>query len=109
MNFHVTVGMDDKINLMTRTRYNVWDLLGDVGGFSGGLFLFCSVFMSTYTAVVFKVDWLRSQVLDNGDSTEAHAFRGSTNFTRAVQDLRSKQDGQTGKLRKETIGVISWV
>lgn len=32
MNFKVTVEMDDKINLMSRRRYNVWDLLGAMGG-----------------------------------------------------------------------------
>lgn len=65
--------------------------------------------METYTGVVFRMDWLRSQVFDNGDSEKAHAFRGSTNFSTAVQDVKSKQDGRPGKLQNETLGVISWV
>ena len=29
-----------------RTKYNIWDLLGDVGGFNDGLFLVASLFMA---------------------------------------------------------------
>ena len=29
-----------------RTKYNIWDLLGDVGGFNDGLFLVVSLFMA---------------------------------------------------------------
>ena len=32
-----------------RTRYNYWDLLGDVGGFNDGLFLIFSIFMSIFS------------------------------------------------------------
>ena len=31
-----------------RTRYNIWDLLGDVGGFNDAVFLLVSFFMTTF-------------------------------------------------------------
>ena len=47
----------------SRTRYNFWDLLGDVGGFNDGMFLVCQIFMTTYAALAFKVDYLSSLVV----------------------------------------------
>lgn len=99
MNFRVTIGMDDLIHLQTRRRYRVWDLLGDVGGFNDGLLLVCQIFMTTYSAVVFKVDWMRYQVFDKGGSQEEQSLRDSKRLVDATQDLAN--DGRTGKLTVE--------
>lgn len=37
----------------TRTRYNFWDALGDVGGFHDGLMLLLSLFMGSISAASF--------------------------------------------------------
>ena len=37
----VYIRLSDDIVIETRTRYTVWDLLGDVGGFNDGLLLLC--------------------------------------------------------------------
>ena len=34
------------MSIEARTKYNIWDLLGDVGGFNDGLFLVVSLFMA---------------------------------------------------------------
>ena len=46
------------LQVESRTRYNMWDLLGDVGGFNDGLLLICSLLMSSYAALAFKADYL---------------------------------------------------
>ena len=51
----------------SRTRYNFWDLLGDVGGFSDGLFLVCQMLMTSYAALAFKIDYLNTLVVAKTD------------------------------------------
>ena len=47
-----------------RQRYNVWDLLGDVGGFHDGVILIFSLFMGPYSALAFKLDYFSSTAID---------------------------------------------
>ena len=49
-----------------RTRYTIWDLLGDVGGFHDGLFLLGSAIVSIIARLSFQKDFL------NGTTVEAH-------------------------------------
>ena len=48
-----------------RTRYTIWDLLGDVGGFNDGLVLVLQILTSAYTAVSFKTQFLASIYYDS--------------------------------------------
>ena len=48
-----------------RTRYTIWDMLGDVGGFNDGLILVCQLLTSAYTAVSFKTQFLTSIYIDD--------------------------------------------
>ena len=71
--FHISI---DPINTVwlqveSRIRYNVWDLLGDVGGFSDGLILVCSLYMSLYAAIAFKADYLNGQYIDAASESAA--------------------------------------
>lgn len=41
--------------VMERKRYNIWDALGDIGGFHDGLILFINfIFMGRYSAAMFE-------------------------------------------------------
>ncbi len=44
--------------VQARTRYNVWDLLGDVGGFNDGLFLLCSMLIGPLSSLAFLKDYI---------------------------------------------------
>ena len=48
------IKLDDKIKSLSRVRYNIWDLLADVGGFNDGLVLILSIFMSIYSQFAYK-------------------------------------------------------
>ena len=51
----------DEMLIQERRRYNLWELLGDVGGFHDGLVLLINLFLAPYAAGMFK------QSLVNGD------------------------------------------
>ena len=65
-----------------RQRYNIWDLLGDVGGFHDGLMIVFSLFMGSYSALAFKIDYLKSTQVDDGSSSKrdkrAEMYRKNT-------------------------------
>lgn len=81
-------------------RYNVWDLLGDVGGFNDGLVLLCSIFMSSYSAFAFKTEILNKMPIEsehlsgNGssgsDASPKHAqFQNSAQYLKTLSALRA--------------------
>ena len=57
--------LSDDIVIEKRIRYNVWDLLGDVGGFNDGLILVCQLLTGAYTAASFKTKFLASIFYDS--------------------------------------------
>ena len=54
LDFKLSVRLGSNIQIIERTRYNVWDLLGDVGGLNDGLHLLGSFLFSSYAAFSFK-------------------------------------------------------
>ena len=54
----IDFSLSNNIVIEKRTRYTIWDLLGDVGGFNDGLTLVCQLLTSVYTAVSFKTQFL---------------------------------------------------
>ena len=70
--------------IQNRTRYNFWDLLGDIGGFNDGLFLLFSIFMSSYSALAYKIDYLNGKVVDD-DEDRKKAFESSDRFKEAIK------------------------
>ncbi len=67
LDFRVLIYNGGQLAVESRTRYNFWELLGDVGGFYDGLILCCSIFMSVYSAMAFKVDVLNNKVVDDSN------------------------------------------
>ena len=58
--FSIKIVLGEVYNIEVRQRYNIWDLLGDVGGFHDGLIIVFSLFMGSYSALAFKIDYLKS-------------------------------------------------
>ena len=56
--------LSDEIVIEQRTRYTIWDLLGDVGGFNDGLMFVCQILTSAYATVSFKTSFLRQAFYD---------------------------------------------
>ena len=80
----IKLRLGEILNIHSRTRYNFWDLLGDVGGFNDGLVLLCSLLMAPYSEFAFKSDYFKTSSIDS-DSTSESAT--ATTFTKSVKYL----------------------
>ena len=82
--FSINVFMSGWTKIQQRTRYNCWDLLGDVGGFNDGLFLIGSLLMSMFSSFAYKKDYLDGTVI------EGHQVRNlekSSSFKQTLSDF----------------------
>lgn len=70
LNFRITLELGTHEISEQRVRYNIWDLLADVGGFNDGLLLLCSIFMSSYSAFSFTLDVLGQFPVDVSKSSQ---------------------------------------
>ena len=52
--------LDGYLIVEARTRYSVWDLLGDVGGFNDGLYLLVSLLIGPLGTFSFSKDYVES-------------------------------------------------
>ena len=68
-----------------RTRYTIWDLLGDVGGFNDGLVLVLQILTSAYTAVSFKTQFLASVYYDT--NSDARSRRNSHQYSSTIATI----------------------
>ena len=53
--------LGNEIVIEKRARYNIWDLLRDVGGFNDGLMLVCQLLTGTYAAASFTTSFIGQQ------------------------------------------------
>jgi len=53
LSFEIKIELDLDLTIMKRTRYNIWDLLADVGGFNDGLHLLVSFVFGGYSFFAF--------------------------------------------------------
>jgi hypothetical protein len=63
-NIKIELSLNGFFKIESRVRYNIWDLLGDVGGFNDGLFLLCSIFIAPLSSMAFTNDFLNDQTID---------------------------------------------
>ena len=73
------VSYDGIVKIQERIRYNFWDLLADVGGFNDGMILLCTLFMSSYSAIAYKIDFLNGRIVDDHEG-KRKAFENSDRF-----------------------------
>ena len=64
IDFKLAVHLGKNIEIIERTRYNVWDILGDVGGFNDGLYLVFEFIFSSWAAFSFKQSILKNVKVD---------------------------------------------
>ena len=56
------------LNVQARARYNMWDLLGDIGGFYDGLIIVASILFGAYGSFAFHSDLLGGTPYDDDNS-----------------------------------------
>ena len=60
--------------VQSRTRYNCWDLLADIGGFYDGLLLLASLLVGSFSALAFKADYVDGMAYDGHDEDSGTNF-----------------------------------
>ena len=71
-NFKMEIELGNKIHIEKRIRYSIWNLISDVGGFSDGITIVCSIFMTTYSAMAFKTSFLNRSYYDSDKDPREH-------------------------------------
>ena len=64
LEFSLELRLDKTIDISSRIRYNVWDLLADVGGFHDGMYLVASIIFGSYSAFAFKRELISNMNFD---------------------------------------------
>ena len=106
------MSLGEYITVTTRTRYNVWDLLSDVGGFNDGLFLVASIVMSSYSAFQYKKDLL-SQFKVDGDSkssnrSHSRGFKTSLAYNNVAHSIKNGSFQNLPEMERDDTKVFSW-
>lgn len=110
--FNVEFYLGEYHFIESRSRYNFWDLLGDVGGFHDGIILVFSLFMGSFSALAFKVDFLNFSQVDN-DASRSGSSRPRIPSTerQSIELLKQNQDctldSQTLRALQRTVGMTT--
>ena len=95
LDFKITIRLGSNIKIIARTRYNVWDLLGDVGGFNDGLHLVGYFLVSTYAAFSYKQSILNNVNVDSEalkKSSKQTQYENSVRYQTVVNKISGKND-----------------
>ena len=64
IDFTIALKLGPNLKIIERTRYHVWNLLADVGGFNDGLHLVGFFLISSYASFSFKQSILKNVKVD---------------------------------------------
>ena len=74
MSVKIDLNLNGYLKVESRTRYSVWDLLGDVGGLHDGLVIFCAIFVVPFSTFSFSNDYIKGKLVDGSNSQHDRAF-----------------------------------
>ena len=83
----IKVFLSGELYVESRTVYNFWNLLGDVGGFHDGLGLVATLFMGFVSQISFEQNYLLGKRFDEFDSEKGKDFQNSTKFKLFVSSI----------------------
>ena len=76
MGFETRFALTGYMNVQIRTRYTIWNLISDVGGFNDGIFLCFAILMGRYSSAAFDVSYINSTYVDRGISASDLSRQG---------------------------------
>ena len=78
--FSLRIFLKGYLRVQSRVRYNIWDLLGDIGGFNDGLIILASILFSAYASFAFHTDLFNGVPYDDNDNfdSKSHGKHGLT-------------------------------
>ena len=110
LDFSITVKLGNMIQILERTRYNFWDLLGDVGGFNDGLHLVGSLLLSGWAAFSFKQSILKNVKVDVEalkKNNRTAPYENSAYFQTIIKKINDQNETQC-KVDADMISVFKW-
>ena len=102
LSIQIKAFLSGELHVEQRTRYNFWDLLGDVGGFHDGLILLAEIFLGFAAQLAFESDYLNGRLLDNSGKN----FKRVHNSPQFQSLLSSVNEGR--RLEKGHAKLLSW-
>ena len=93
--------LGNRIYIEKRVRYSIWNLISDVGGFSDGVYLVCSIFTTAYSAMAFKTTYLNRSYYDSDKDPNEHQ---DVDYRSTVDDLKQ---GRSNVINGSLLKVIS--
>ena len=78
--------LSNDLTIEKRSRYNIWDLLGDVGGFNDGLILVCQLLTASYSALSFKTKFLASSYFDANHDAQRQSSNENRSTVATIMD-----------------------
>ena len=82
--------LGNRIHTEKRIRYSIWNLVADVGGFSDGIYLILRIFMTAYSAMAFKTNFLNLSYYDSEKNLNDHQDVDYKNIFDDLRQGRSK-------------------
>ena len=70
--FSINMELGNRIYTEKRVRYSIWNLISDVGGFSDGIYLVLRIFMTAYSGMAFKTNFLNLSYYDSEKNPNDH-------------------------------------
>ena len=110
IDFEVAVHLGKNIEIIERTRYNLWDILGDVGGFNDGLYLVFELLFSSYAAFSYKQSILKNVKVDSEalkKTFKSAQIENSVPYQSVIDSINS-QNGFQCQVDTDMISVFSW-
>ena len=95
LNFEVILKLGPTLKIITRTRYNWWDLLGDVGGLNDGLHVVGYFLLSAYASFRFKQSILDDVRVDGEalkKSSKQTQYENSVRYQTVINKINGKND-----------------
>ena len=100
----IKLNLNGYLKVESRTRYSVWDLLGDVGGLHDGLVIFCAIFVVPFSTFSFSNDYITGKLVDDSNRQHDRAFQSSARFLGVVKKISS---GANAKVDPDTLDIIA--
>ena len=91
--FELVVHLGKNIEIIERTRYNFWDILGDVGGFNDGLYLVFELIFSSFATFSFKQSILKNIKVDSEalkKTFKSTQFENSVRYQTVIETINGQ-------------------
>ena len=104
LDIKVELKLNGYLKVESRTRYSVWDLLGDVGGLHDGLVIFFAIFVGPFSTFSFSNDFIKGRFIDVSNKQHDRTLQGSARFRGVIKKISSETNS---KVDPDTLDMVA--